>query len=112
MMEGRHVGARGFPAESDGALDSTQIQALIDAKRPQFNAFAAALRDAGMVALRAADAKDAQALMKAGGGMEAVCEACHVTFWYPNQVIPAFPAQDGAKTPIRRLGTAPEKSHH
>jgi hypothetical protein len=62
------------------------------------------LRDAGMAALRATDAKDPQALMMAGGGMEAVCEACHVTFWYPNQVIPTFPAENDAKTPIRIIG--------
>jgi hypothetical protein len=94
------------------ALDSKQIQALIDAKRPQFNAFAAALRDAGIVALANIDAKDPQALVKAGGAMEAVCEACHLTFWYPNQVIPPFPGDNDPKRPIHRLGTPVTKARN
>jgi hypothetical protein len=110
VMEGRRVGAKEFPAEADGALDSKQIQALIDAKRPQFNGFAAALREAGIVALARIDAQDSQGLVQAGGAMEAVCEACHLTFWYPNQVIPPFPADDDLKRPIRRLGTPPAKA--
>jgi hypothetical protein len=110
MMDGRRVGAKEFAAEADGALDSKQIQVLIDAQRPQFNAFAAALRDAGIVALGKIDAKDPQGLVKAGGAMEAVCEACHLTFWYPNQVIPPFPGDDDPKRPIHRLGTPPAKT--
>ena len=104
VMDGRRVGAKEFPAEADGALDSRQIQALIDAKRPQFNAFAAALRETGLTALAAIDAMDPAGLVKAGGAIEAVCEACHLTFWYPNQVIPPFPKDDDPSRPIIRLG--------
>jgi hypothetical protein len=106
VMDGRQVGAKEFPAEADGALDSRQIQALIDAKRPQFNAFAAALRENALKALAAIDAKDPAALVKAGGEIEAVCEACHLTFWYPNQIIPPFPKDDDPSRPIFRSGTA------
>jgi hypothetical protein len=110
VMDGRRVGAKEFPAEAEGALDSTQIQALIDAKRLQFNAFAAALREASLTALAAIDAKDPAALVKAGGAIEAVCEACHLTFWYPNQVIPPFPKDDDPTRPILRIGISPKKT--
>jgi hypothetical protein len=93
VMEGRRVGVREFPAEANGALDSVHIQALIAAKRPTFNGFAAALRSAGLSAIAAIDARDPVALVKAGGEIDAVCEACHLTFWYPNQVIPSIPTQ-------------------
>jgi hypothetical protein len=108
MMEGRRVGAKEFPAEADGALDSKQIQALLDSKRAQFNAFAGALREAGLTALTAIDAKDPEALVNAGGGIESVCEGCHLTFWYPNQVIPPFPSTDEVGRPIRRFGIPPK----
>jgi cytochrome c556 len=110
VMGGRRVGAKEFPAEADGALDSKQIQALMDAKRSQFNAFAAALRETSLTALAAIDAKDPAALVKAGGAIEAVCEACHLTFWYPNQIIPPFPKDDDPNRPIVRVGVSPKKA--
>jgi hypothetical protein len=106
VIDGRRVGAKEFSAEADGALDSVHIQELIDAKRPAFNAFAAALRQAGLGAIAAIDAKDPAALVKAGGEIDEVCEACHLTFWYPNQVIPAFPDANDPHRPIYRAGTS------
>jgi hypothetical protein len=105
LIDGRRVGAKDFPAEAEGALDSLHIQALVDAKRPTFNAFAAALREAGLAAIAAIDAKDPPALVRAGGEIDQVCEACHLTFWYPDQVIPAFPDANDARRPIFRAGT-------
>jgi cytochrome c556 len=89
VMDGRRVGAREFPAEAEGALNSQQIAERIAANRPAFNAFAVSLREAGLTALAAVDAKDPDALLTAGGHLDEICEACHVTFWYPNQKIPA-----------------------
>ncbi|MEA3105984.1 MAG: hypothetical protein QOI88_589 [Gammaproteobacteria bacterium] len=106
VIDGRRVGAKEFPAEAEGALDSAHIQELIDARRPAFNAFAAALRDAGLRAIAAIDAKDPAALVKAGGAIDEVCESCHLTFWYPGQVIPAFPHADDPRRPIFRAGTS------
>jgi hypothetical protein len=40
-----------------------------------------ALVDVGMVALKAAEAKDPQALFEAGGEVYAVCQQCHVKYW-------------------------------
>jgi len=45
------------------------------------------------------------ALVRAGGDIDAVCEGCHLAFWYPNQVIPAFPSADDPHRPIFRAGT-------
>jgi hypothetical protein len=30
--------------------------------------------------------------VKAGGVIDEICEGCHLTFWYPNQVIPSLPS--------------------
>jgi len=91
VIEGRHAGAHDFPAEAAGALDSTQIEALITARRNEFNAFAAALRTVSLTALSAIDARDPVRLVSAGGALDQVCESCHLAFWYPNQVIPPLP---------------------
>jgi hypothetical protein len=106
VIDGRRVGAKEFPAEADGALDSVHIQKLVDARRPMFNGFAAALREAGLGAIAAIDAKDPAALVKAGGEIDEVCEACHLTFWYPNQVIRGFPDANDPRRPIFRAGTS------
>ena len=95
-IDGRRVGTQDFAAEADGALDSTHIQQLVNSQRPEFNGFAAGLREATFRALAAVDAQDPVALVKAGGEIDAVCEGCHLTFWYPNQVIPAVPEHAGA----------------
>jgi hypothetical protein len=99
VIEGRRAGAHDFPAEAAGALDSVHIDARIAARRSEFNAFAAALRTASLTALSAIDARDAVRLVSAGGALDQVCESCHLTFWYPNQVIPPLP-------PLRRAPRA------
>jgi hypothetical protein len=90
-IEDRQVGAKPFPAEAAGALDSVQIQRRIADQRPVFVGFAGSLRVSAQRALAAIDARDPAALVKAGGELDGVCESCHMTFWYPNQVIPPLP---------------------
>jgi len=102
VIEGRRAGAHDFPAEAAGALDSAHIQALITARRADFNAFAAALRIASLTALSAIDARDPVRLVSAGGAIDQVCEGCHLTFWYPNQVIPPLPQVARALPPLER----------
>jgi hypothetical protein len=53
--------------------------------------------------LAAIDAKDPAALVKAGGTLDEICESCHLTFWYPNQVIPPLPAVI-APLPVQKHG--------
>ena len=90
-IDGRQVGVKPFPAEAEGALDSTEIQRHIAAERGVFVGFAASLRAGAQQALAAIDAKDPVAMVKAGGVLDGVCEGCHMKFWYPNQVIPPLP---------------------
>jgi hypothetical protein len=68
-----------------GELPTAEIQRRIDANHESFVQFVGLLQDAGFKALNAIDAKDAQGLMNAGGVIDEACEACHVTYWYPNQ---------------------------
>jgi hypothetical protein len=87
-MPGRSVAAAHAPTEAPpglGELSHAEIQQRIDATHDGFTQFARNLQDAGLKALAAITAKDAQGLMDAGGTIDEACEACHVTYWYPNQ---------------------------
>lgn len=87
MLEGRHAAPPGTKPGL-GELSPAQIDALITAQRPEFNEFAEGMQAEAANALKAIDRKDVQALSKAGGDMDARCESCHVTFWYPNSPRP------------------------
>lgn len=54
-----------------------------DAGRAPFRGFAQSLREAGLKALAAIDAKDAPRLLEVGGEIDQACEACHLVYWYP-----------------------------
>jgi hypothetical protein len=92
-IENRKLSNAPFPAEAAGALDSAEIARRIASNRPAFNQYAITLSQTAQTLLTAIDAKDSQALVSAGGVLDEVCESCHMTFWYPNQVIPAFPGK-------------------
>jgi len=92
-VDQRKLAAAPFPAEAAGALDSASIDKRIADNRAAFNQFALTLRQTAQTMLTAIDAKDPKALVAAGGVLDEVCESCHMTFWYPNQVIPPFPAK-------------------
>jgi hypothetical protein len=94
MMDGRRVAAEGAKLEDEGVagiLTAAQSQQAIDDARPAFIAFSRALHDVGAKTLDAIDARDVPAMMDAGEELDAVCESCHIQFWYPDQVIPEFP---------------------
>jgi outer membrane murein-binding lipoprotein Lpp len=92
-VDQRKLSSAPFPAEAPGALDSTEIEKRIAGNRAAFNQYALTLRQTARTMLAAIDAKDPQALVSAGGVLDEVCESCHMTFWYPNQVIPPFPTK-------------------
>jgi cytochrome c556 len=94
MMDGRRVAEEGKKLEDEGVegiLTAVESQQAIDDARPAFVAFARALHDVGAETLAAIDARDVEGMMKAGEELDAVCESCHVQFWYPGQVIPDVP---------------------
>jgi hypothetical protein len=73
------------PRPGPGELSHAEIQARIDATHEAFVQFAHGLQAAAMQALAAIDARNAQALLDSGTTIDDACEACHVTYWYPNQ---------------------------
>jgi hypothetical protein len=99
VMDGRKLVAPGSPVldqGTSGVLSAEEGQRLLDSRHESFVQFARALREAGTQMLTAIDKKDPTAMMNAGAAMDGVCESCHLTFWYPNQVIPPLPADFGA----------------
>lgn len=64
------------------------IQKAIDADPKRFTDAASRLRAAALEALKAIDARSAEKLVEAGGDMDEACEACHLTYWYPNSPRP------------------------
>jgi len=84
LMEGRPVA---YPGETSAdpatELEPEQIQALIDGDRAAWTEHVHELQDSVGAALAAIDAKDAAALMEAGSALDAVCESCHLKYWYP-----------------------------
>jgi len=68
-----------------GELPAGEIARRIRVSRAAFEQLAQALRAAGLEAVAAIDARDAERLMGAGGAIDAACEACHMTYWYPEQ---------------------------
>jgi cytochrome c556 len=68
-----------------GELSMSAIQRRIDANPDAFARHARALKAAAQKALTAIDAKNADALMTAGGVIDEACEACHLVYWYPHQ---------------------------
>jgi hypothetical protein len=98
VMDGRKLVAPGSPVldqGTSGVLSAEEGQKKFDAQHSTFVQFAKALREAGTQMLTAIDKKDATGMMNAGSAMDGVCESCHLTFWYPNQVIPPLPDDFG-----------------
>jgi len=86
-MPGRRVAATSAAAGL-GELTPAEIQQRLSTSHGAFVQFAHGLQDAALQALKAIDARDPQALMDAGGAIDEACEACHVTYWYPDQKRP------------------------
>jgi hypothetical protein len=88
-MEGRKVAERALDKEEKGGEENPDvIQKNIEAHRAEFIGFARRLHDVGMNMLASIEKRDIAGMDKAGEDMDAACEACHRTFWYPNAVEP------------------------
>jgi cytochrome c556 len=88
VMPGRHAAPNGTKPGL-GELTPAQIDAAIKANPEEFEQFAGAAQDSAKDALKAIDSKDTAALIRVGGDLDQRCEACHLTFWYPNSARPA-----------------------
>jgi len=87
VMKGRHAAPPGTQA-AEGELTPDEIDQHIDAHRDALIGFAKALRATAGKALAAIDNKNVEGLFEAGSAIDEACEACHVTFWYPNAQVP------------------------
>ena len=76
-------------------LAPEEIEANIAKDRQTWNMLAKGLHDATVSALRAIDARDVEAVVTAGDGLETACEKCHSHYWYPNQPLPPGYEQRG-----------------
>jgi hypothetical protein len=69
----------------EGELPPVEIGKLHKAQMAAFAGHAKALHATAMKAIAAIDKRDLDGISDVGGEMDAVCEACHTQFWYPNQ---------------------------
>jgi hypothetical protein len=100
IMDGRKLVAPGsavLDQNTQGVVSAKEGQELLESKHQTFVQFSRALHDVGEQMLKAIDSKDAAGMMNAGSAMDGVCENCHLTFWYPHQVIPELPPGFGVK---------------
>lgn len=74
--------------QTPGALGVKEMQAAIDADPAAFRALAQTLSVSMDQIVAAAKAKDAAKLFDVSGGLDQVCESCHMQFWYPEQKAP------------------------
>ncbi len=85
VMSPRAVAKPGEKSENPQVeLQPEQIQALLDADRAGFIDRAKVLQDAASLALKAADARNKDALFSACEQLDKACENCHLHYWYPN----------------------------
>jgi len=86
LIPGRQVAKSGEKSENPGIeLEPEQMQALIDKDRETFSKLAHGLHDRVMVAFKAIEAKDKEALLDSGDGIDQACENCHLKYWYPDE---------------------------
>ena len=84
LIPGRHVARPGEKAEDPKIqLGPEQIEALINEDRQMWTTRAHGLHDAALVAQKAIEARNAEALLDAGDVLDKACENCHITYWYP-----------------------------
>jgi cytochrome c556 len=95
LIEGRVVSHSNKleDAHVPGILTAPEVQKKIDADRQLFAEGAHDLQLAAREALAAIDAKHPQRLLVAGEKIDAACERCHMTYWYPNAEQPKWPAK-------------------
>jgi hypothetical protein len=89
LIPGRHVAPAGAQtlkaedAEPGSELPPAEIEKRLTQNWATWTAMAHTLHDSASEALKAIDKKDAAGLERNGGDLDAVCESCHLAFWYP-----------------------------
>jgi hypothetical protein len=93
MIPGRKTARPGEKSIAPGVeLEPEEMDVLINKDLAGWNMRARALRDAAMLAVRAAEKHDADKIFEVGETIEHACEGCHRQYWYPNEQIPELPS--------------------
>jgi len=69
-------------------LTPAEIEARVAKDRANWIKMAQALIDAGLVALKGVDARDAEGVSAAGDTINLACENCHLRYWYSEEKRP------------------------
>ena len=87
MIPGRPVAGPNVKTtvKSVEPLDVVAIQKRLAANPTALAAFAQSSRTVALQLVDAVDKRDVQKVSDLGGSLDEVCEACHKTFWYPDQ---------------------------
>jgi hypothetical protein len=85
LIPGRRVARPGEKSDPRIELPPERIEALIAEDRAAFTKMAHDLYDSVVPALKAIDAKNKDALLDAGDGIDQACENCHMKYWYPKK---------------------------
>lgn len=85
MMSGRHVAKDLTAKGAEGELGPGEIERRVGRDRASWNKLAREFNAAALIALKAAEAKDADAIFASGENVDTACENCHLKFWYPDQ---------------------------
>jgi len=89
LIPGRHVARDGQQTlKADDAvpgseLPPAEIEKRINQNWAAWTAMALTLHQSAASMLDAVDRKDVARLESSGSDLDGVCEACHVTYWYP-----------------------------
>jgi hypothetical protein len=93
QVEGRKVVQPGVKLEDDHVQTNAKLEdivAAIDKNPAAFSSAALTLQTSAIEILAAIDARDISRLGQAGSALDAACESCHLTYWYPKQVLPRW----------------------
>ena len=89
LMPGRPMAGPGEKSNTPGVeLEPAEIEANVSKNQERWTQVVKAFQDASLEALKAIEAKDRDKLFDVGERLDAACEACHTTFWYPGQILP------------------------
>lgn len=90
IMPGRRVAK---PEEENTSADPVeltpaQIQVNIEANKDMWLKHVRELQSVGIEAWKITNDRNVQGLLEIGERIDQVCESCHMTFWYPDDVRP------------------------
>ena len=86
LVPGRLIARPGEKTgESKEELSPEQIETLVNQDRLTWTKLTHGLYDATANMMKAIEAKDTQALLDRGDGIDKACENCHLKYWYPNE---------------------------